>query len=48
MMNILVSIFENFYCLLDFEFEFKLDLNHREFGNTNCGDVAPLEGFNVA
>ena len=40
--NILVLIFENFYCLLDFEFELELFLDHREINNSNRGDVASL------
>ena len=34
--------FEKFYCLLDFEFELELFLDHREINNGNRGDMASL------
>ena len=40
--NILVLIFENFYCLLDFEFEFESVSNWREIINNNRSDLASL------
>ena len=38
----LVLIFENFYCLTDFEFEFESVSNYLEISNYNRGDVATL------